>query len=48
MYVAPATVKEYLLRVRRKYADAGRDATSQTDLLFRAIEDGLIDPPRPR
>lgn len=48
MYVAPATVKEYLLRVRRKYADAGRDATSKTDLLFRAIEDGLIDPPRPR
>lgn len=48
MYVAPATVKESLLRVRRKYADAGRDATSKTDLLFRAIEDGLIDPPRPR
>jgi DNA-binding NarL/FixJ family response regulator len=37
------TAKEHIDRVRSKYADIGRPVTSKTELLVRAIEDGLID-----
>ena len=36
------TAKEHIDRVRSKYADIGRPVTSKTELLLRAIEDGLI------
>ena len=36
------TVAEYVSRIRRKYADAGRPALSRVDLYKRAVEDGLI------
>jgi DNA-binding NarL/FixJ family response regulator len=37
------TAKEHIDRVRSKYADIGRPVSSKTELLLRAIEDGLID-----
>ena len=36
------TVADYVSRIRRKYADAGRPAYSRVDLYKRAIEDGFI------
>lgn len=38
------TVSTYLDRVRIKYANAGRVARTKTNLVARAIEDGLIGP----
>ena len=38
-----STAKEHIDRVRSKYADIGRPVSSKTELLLRAIEDGLID-----
>jgi DNA-binding NarL/FixJ family response regulator len=37
------TAKEHIDRVRSKYATVGRPAVNKTELLMRAIEDGLID-----
>lgn len=37
------TAKEHIDRVRGKYATIGRPAVNKTELLMRAIEDGLID-----
>jgi len=37
------TAKEHIDRVRAKYSDIGRPVSSKTELLLRAIEDGLID-----
>lgn len=37
------TAKEHIDRVRTKYAFIGRPVSSKTELLLRAIEDGLID-----
>ena len=37
------TAKEHIDRVRSKYADIGRPVSSKTELLLRAIEDGLMD-----
>lgn len=37
------TAKEHIDRVRTKYANVGRPAVNKTELLMRAIEDGLID-----
>jgi len=37
------TVADYVSRIRRKYADAGRPARSRIDLYKRAVEDGVID-----
>jgi DNA-binding NarL/FixJ family response regulator len=37
------TAKEHIDRVRNKYATIGRPAVNKTELLMRAIEDGLID-----
>jgi DNA-binding NarL/FixJ family response regulator len=36
------TVADYVSRIRRKYADAGRPAFSRVDLYKRALEDGLL------
>jgi len=36
------TVADYVSRIRRKYANAGRPAFSRVDLYKRAIEDGLL------
>lgn len=45
MSLSQETVKEYLLRARRKYAAAGRPAQTKTDLYRRAVEDGYLDAP---
>jgi len=37
------TAKEHIDRVRSKNADIGRPVSSKTELLLRAIEDGLMD-----
>jgi DNA-binding NarL/FixJ family response regulator len=38
-----STAKEHIDRVRNKYATIGRPAVNKTELLLRAIEDGLIE-----
>jgi DNA-binding NarL/FixJ family response regulator len=42
MGIAESTVKQYIQRARIKYANAGRPAPTRTQLLARAIQDGLI------
>ncbi|MEU6414714.1 response regulator transcription factor [Microbispora sp. NPDC046933] len=42
MGISEATVRQYIDRVRVKYAKMGRPAPTKTALLARAIEDGLI------
>ena len=42
MGVQESTVRQYVQRARLKYAAAGRPAPTQSALLARAIEDGLI------
>src|SRR5690606_23609151 len=41
------TVADYVSRIRRKYAEAGRPAHSRIDLYERAIEDGILDDSSP-
>ena len=45
MGISPETVKDYLMRVRRRYEEVGRPAATKTALYFRAVEDGLVAPP---
>ncbi|MGD0245448.1 MAG: response regulator transcription factor [Streptosporangiaceae bacterium] len=45
MAISDETVKQYLQRVRQKYARAGRPAPTKLELHRRAVEDGLISPP---
>jgi DNA-binding NarL/FixJ family response regulator len=45
MTISDETVKQYLGRVREKYARAGRAAPTKLDLYHRAVEDGHIPPP---
>lgn len=45
MGISPDTVKEYLMRVRRRYDEVGRPAQTKTELYIRAVEDGLIHGP---
>ncbi|WP_326553989.1 hypothetical protein [Micromonospora sp. NBC_01813] len=40
--VGLGTAKQYLERVKRKYAAAGRPAHTKLDLAQRAVEDGLL------
>ena len=40
------TLKTHLRRIRAKYEAAGRPAPTRRDLYVRAIEDGLVPPPR--
>jgi len=41
--ITVSTAKEHIDRVRNKYAVIGRPALNKTELLLRAIEDGLIE-----
>jgi DNA-binding CsgD family transcriptional regulator len=45
MTISDETVKQYLGRVREKYARAGRAAPTKLELYHRAVEDGHIPPP---
>lgn len=45
MDVSPHTVKEYLDRVRAKYAAVGQQARTRTELYAAADRDGFLDPP---
>jgi len=44
MAISVETVKQYLGRVREKYARAGRAAPSKLELYYRAVEDGHLPP----
>jgi DNA-binding NarL/FixJ family response regulator len=41
--ITVSTAKEHIDRVRNKYATIGRPAVNKTELLLRAIEDGLLE-----
>lgn len=43
--ISEHTAKEHTIRVKRKYAEAGREIVSRTDYYIRAVEDGLVPPP---
>jgi DNA-binding NarL/FixJ family response regulator len=43
--LARETVADYVTRIRKKYAEAGRPAHSRVDLFRRALEDGLVEGP---
>jgi DNA-binding NarL/FixJ family response regulator len=45
MTISDQTVKQYLGRVREKYARAGRAAATKLELYHRAVEDGHLPPP---
>jgi two-component system, NarL family, nitrate/nitrite response regulator NarL len=45
MTLGEETVKQYLGRVREKYALAGRAAPTKVELYHRAVEDGHLPPP---
>ncbi len=45
MTIGEETVKQYLGRVREKYARVGRTATTKLELYHRAVEDGHLPPP---
>jgi DNA-binding NarL/FixJ family response regulator len=47
MAISEETGKQYLGRVREKYARAGRAAPTKLELYYRAVEDGHIPPPPP-
>jgi len=46
MGISEETAKQYVGRVREKYARAGRAAPTKLDLYYRAVEDGHL-PPHP-
>jgi two-component system nitrate/nitrite response regulator NarL len=46
MCISEETSKQYVGRVREKYARAGRAAPTKMDLYYRAVEDGHL-PPHP-
>lgn len=43
MGIAPATIHTYIERARTKYAAHGRPASTKSDMVRRALEDGLIE-----
>lgn len=43
--ISAHTAKEHTVRVKRKYAQVGREIRSRTDFYIRAVEDGFIPPP---
>jgi two-component system, NarL family, nitrate/nitrite response regulator NarL len=47
MGISEETAKQYLGRVREKYARAGRAAPTKMELYHRAVEDGHIHPSAP-
>lgn len=42
LHIAPATVRTHLQRIRVKYAQTGRPASTKSALFVLAVEDGLI------
>lgn len=42
LYVTESTVSTHLTRIRRKYDDVGRPASTKAALVARAVQDGLI------
>ncbi|WP_072806479.1 LuxR C-terminal-related transcriptional regulator [Rhodococcoides yunnanense] len=42
LFIAPGTVNTHLSRIRLKYQQAGRTASTKAALLARAVQDGLI------
>jgi len=44
MGISDETVKQYVCRVREKYARSGRAAPTKLDLYYRAVEDGHLPP----
>ena len=44
MAISEETAKQYLGRVREKYALAGRAAPTKLELYHRAVEDGHLPP----
>jgi two-component system, NarL family, nitrate/nitrite response regulator NarL len=44
MGISEETAKQYVGRVREKYARAGRAAPTKLDLYYRAVEDGHLPP----
>ncbi|MFD3702144.1 LuxR C-terminal-related transcriptional regulator [Nocardia sp. NPDC058658] len=44
LYISTGTVNTHLERIRTKYAQAGRPASTKAALVARAIQDGLVDP----
>ena len=45
MDISLGSFREYLLRVRRKYAEVDRPAATKLDLYHRAVEDGYVRTP---
>ncbi len=45
MTISEETVKQYVGRVREKYARTGRAAHTKLELYHRAVEDGHLPPP---
>jgi two-component system nitrate/nitrite response regulator NarL len=45
MTISEETAKQYLGRIREKYANAGRAAATKMELYHRAVEDGYLPPP---
>lgn len=43
LHLSVKTVDTYIERVRMKYADTGRPATSKSALMVRALQDGIVD-----
>ena len=46
LFVTENSTREYLRRIRAKYTEAERPASTKVDLLRRAIEDGIVPPDR--
>lgn len=42
LFISLGTVNTHLDRVRTKYADCGRPATTKSALLARALQDGIV------
>ncbi|MGU3435008.1 LuxR C-terminal-related transcriptional regulator [Actinomycetes bacterium M1A6_2h] len=43
LYIAPSTLSTHIARIRDKYEECGRLASTKASLLCRALQDGLID-----
>ncbi|WP_231965777.1 LuxR C-terminal-related transcriptional regulator [Mycobacterium sp. E802] len=43
LYITASTVRTHLQRIRQKYTDVGRPASTKAALAIRAIQDGLVD-----
>ncbi|GCE39589.1 probable transcriptional regulator, LuxR family [Rhodococcus wratislaviensis] len=42
LFISLGTVNTHLSRIRAKYAGVGREATTKTALLARALQDGIV------